>query len=399
MAKNQELSESVIINRREWKGIREQFEEKSAYYYQGDGKIAALPHTICLAVNNYCFMRCAMCDVGQSIKDKGLRDDELFFFKRQTGKKRATFLPFEAIKNLVDNVAPYGPMIRANFLEPLIRDDIADIADYTTSRGLKFFIISNGYLLDKRAKDLLDAGTYSIRISLDGPKDIHNEIRGIDDSYERAIEGLKFLVAEKKRRNLTLPLLGVCLTIQDHNHSRILEFYRELEREGIARDIYVAFNHLKYNTAEEAILHNEKYQEYFPLTQSSLLGVELDKIDLDVLWQQFQAIKKEFPADTYKNHFNPLLKTREEFNGWYDPINFFKPGAPCYVPWTIAQVFFDGEVGVNGRCVSPSFGNILDTPFTEIWNSEEAQAFRSVVKNDPTMPACNRCNRFFHVQE
>lgn len=393
------MNKTVELNSKAWTNIRSQFLEKRAYYHTGDGSLAEMPHTICLAVNNYCFMRCAMCDVGQSIKDKGLRDDQLFFFHRQTGAEKAYSLPFEAIKKLVDDVAPYGPIIRANFLEPLTRDDIADIAEYTTSRGLEFFIITNGYLLPKRAISLLDAGVRAIRVSLDGPKEIHNRIRGLPDSFDNAMEGLKLVISEKKRRGQDYPLVGVCLTIQDNNHDRILDFYRELEAESIAKDVYVAFNHLKYNTAEEALRHNSKYSDHFPLTQSSLTGTDLAKIDIDVLWDQFVQIRKEFPRSDYKNHFNPLLTTKQEFQGWYDPNRYFNPGAPCYVPWTIAQVYFDGNVGVNGRCVSPSFGNILKQSFPEIWNSDSAQAFRRAVVKDPTMPACNRCNRFFHLQD
>lgn len=393
------MHKTVELNRAQWRHIRDAFERKRAYYHTGDGSLAELPHTICLAVNNYCFMRCAMCDVGQAIRDKGLRDDQLFFFHRQTGGERAYFLPFDAIKRLVDEVAPFGTMIRANFLEPLIRDDIADIADYAVSKGLDFFIITNGYLLPKRARDLVETGLKSIRVSLDGPEDVHNHIRGLKDSWAKAIEGLKLVVEEKRRRATDFPLLGVCLTIQDHNHHRILDFYRQLEAEGIARDVYVAFNHLKYNTADEAAAHNKQYKDWFPLTQSSMLGTDVRKIDIDVLWDQFVQIRREFPAGTYKHHFNPLLTTREEFAGWYDPDSYFRPGAPCYVPWTIAQVYFDGSVGVNGRCVSPTFGNILEQPFAEIWNSDPAKAFRRALVKDRTMPACNRCNRFFHQQD
>lgn len=393
------MHKTVELNRKQWHHIRNEFERKREYYHSGDGSIAEIPHTICIAVNNYCFMRCKMCDVGQAIRDKGLRDDQLFFFHRQTGGERAFFLPFDAIKRLVDEVAPYGTMIRTNFLEPLIRDDIVDIADYTVSKGLDFFIITNGYLLPKRAQGLVETGLKSIRVSLDGPPDVHNEIRGLKDSWDRAIEGIKIVIEEKKRRQSDYPLVGVCLTIQDHNHDRIVDFYRALESEGIAKEVYVAFSHLKYNTAEEAEAHNKQYHDLFPLTQSSMLSTDVRKIDIDVLWDQFQQIRQEFPASQYKYHFNPLLTQKEEFVGWYDPDTYFQPGAPCYVPWTIAQVYFDGSVGVNGRCVSRSFGNIREQSFTEIWNSEEAQSFRRTVVKDPTMPACNRCNRFFHLQD
>lgn len=390
---------TVALNRAEWTRIQAHFEAKRAWRLRGDGALADMPQTICLAVNNYCFMRCAMCDVGQSVKDKGLREEGLFFFQRQTGREGAFFLPLDAIKSLIDDVAPARPTIRANFLEPLIRDDICDIAEYTRGRGLDFYIITNGYLLPKRAHDLVRAGTRSIRVSMDGPREVHNRIRGLPDSFDNTLSGLALVVEEKKRRGLDFPLLGVCLTIQDANHDRLLDFYRELHASGLAAEVYVAFNHLKYNTEDEATEQNRLYPQYFALTKSSLRGTDLSHLNSDVVFEQIAAIRAEFPGDQFKYHFNPLLATRAEMREWYDPNAWVRPDATCHVPWIIAQVFYDGSVGINGRCVSPSFGNILEKPFSEVWNSAEAQQFRRTLVQAPqAMPACNRCNRHFGTE-
>ena len=125
---------------------------------------------------------------------------------------------------MVDEVAPYKPLIRANFLEPLLNENIADIADYVTSRDLDFHIISNGYHLPQRAEGLVEAGTRTIRISLDGPAAVHNEIRGLGDSFDRAMEGIGKVLEKKRKLGDSNTLVGVCLTISGQNFDRIVDF-------------------------------------------------------------------------------------------------------------------------------------------------------------------------------
>ena len=43
-----------------------------------------------------------------------------------------------------------------------------------------------------------------INISLDGPAEIHNEIRGHKNSYQRAIEGIEVLMAQPKRPKISI---------------------------------------------------------------------------------------------------------------------------------------------------------------------------------------------------
>src|SRR5208283_271361 len=110
---------------------------------------------------------------------------------------------------------------------PLMRKDIEEIAEYVSSLGLDFYIITNGYFLPIKAAGLVDAGTRVLRVSIDGTKDRHNEIRGLSDSYQKSIEGIQLIIEGKKERGLEYPLVGICFTISDYNYDNLLDFYRE----------------------------------------------------------------------------------------------------------------------------------------------------------------------------
>jgi MoaA/NifB/PqqE/SkfB family radical SAM enzyme len=76
--------------------------------------------------------------------------------------------------------------------EPLMRKDIPELIAHVTPQKGTTLMFSNGYLLKKRAKELADAGLYAVNISIDdiNPK-VHNELRRMENSFERAMEGAR----------------------------------------------------------------------------------------------------------------------------------------------------------------------------------------------------------------
>jgi len=59
--------------------------------------------------------------------------------------------------------------------EPLLRDDIADIISYASLKGIHTEIYTNGVLLPAKIKSL--KGLKLVRLSFDGPEEIHDSIR------------------------------------------------------------------------------------------------------------------------------------------------------------------------------------------------------------------------------
>ena len=96
--------------------------------------------------------------------------------------------------------------------EPLLRDDVHDILRYSSGKGFRTLLATNGLLLSQHAVDLLEEmENVSVQISLDGASDaVHDSFRGIDGSFDKAIQAIERCV----RANMDA---SVSMTLTRHN--------------------------------------------------------------------------------------------------------------------------------------------------------------------------------------
>ncbi|MBI9083439.1 MAG: heme b synthase [Desulfobacterales bacterium] len=95
---------------------------------------------------------------------------------------------------LLDQIAEVGsPIVILTGGEPLLRDDIFQVARHGTDRGLRMVMAPNGTLIDAdKARQMADAGIQRISISLDGAeKESHDRFRGVNGAYDGALNGIE----------------------------------------------------------------------------------------------------------------------------------------------------------------------------------------------------------------
>ena len=130
-------------------------------------------------------------------------------------------MPTERILTLIDELVASGTYRLGIFGgEPLVRNDIYEIVAYAKKRGLVVHLYTNGNLV----RDKIDAIKIldGLFISLDGPEEIHDQLRG-KGNYRRVIEAV-----ETARRYVPVYLITV-LSKQNKGHieyvSQIAEKY------------------------------------------------------------------------------------------------------------------------------------------------------------------------------
>lgn len=104
-------------------------------------------------------------------------------------------LDTSASLNLLDQIAEVGkPIIILTGGEPLLREDIFEIADYGTKIGLRMVMAPNGTLITKEnAGKMASAGIARISISLDGATaESHDEFRGVEGAFEGGLRGIQY---------------------------------------------------------------------------------------------------------------------------------------------------------------------------------------------------------------
>jgi len=96
--------------------------------------------------------------------------------------------------------------------EPLLRDDIVDIARIINRWHLGF-ITTNGYLMTPElANDLYEAGLWGVSVSIDYVDPAkHDKRRGVKGAFERAVKALEYLARTKRKAWQRVNLMTVLM--------------------------------------------------------------------------------------------------------------------------------------------------------------------------------------------
>jgi radical SAM protein with 4Fe4S-binding SPASM domain len=79
--------------------------------------------------------------------------------------------------------------------EPFLRSDFSAIIEALHQRGFDTYILTNGTLINQeRARELADLGVRGVQISLEGPEQIHDSIRGAG-SFAASLNGIHNIVS------------------------------------------------------------------------------------------------------------------------------------------------------------------------------------------------------------
>lgn len=335
------------------------------------------PLTIYWNINSICNLRCKMCDVGTF-------NEESNFFRILRIDRKLHEISLDRFKAVVDEVAGFRPMMSIIATEPLMYKPLAHAVAYARAAGLEVTVTTGGYNLPARADELAEAGLRRLNVSLDGPPELHNSIRGRPDVFERATEGVvKFKAALARlgaNGEVTAPF-----TITNLNHSSLVDFVDSVAHLPFDR---LNFNYMTFVTPEMAANHNVAWGDRYRATEMCLSDeVSPALVVPEVLHQQIKELKgRNDPRLVFLPDYS-LEELRRFFGKPYD----FMAETPCMSTWFFAQIQADGEVIPFTRCYQVKLGNINERPLMEIWNGEKAAAWRRDLREHKRFPACTRC--------
>lgn len=317
-----------------------------------------------------------MCDVGVDFKESN-------FYQNLVGTE-PLHMPLDLFKKIADQTASYFPSAKLGyaFTEPLVYSHLYESLKYADSLNLFTSVTTNALSLRKWADKLHDAHLNELYISLDGPADIHNEIRGYKASFEKAVEGLEYLFTLKHP-----PAVSIFCVITQWNIGRLKEFADYFKSFPIKT---IGFMHTNFTSNEVAEMHNENFGALYHATASNMQDIDLSRYDLKVLEKEIAALKKE--NYNFKLLFSPDIETAEQLNNFYHhpEVRF---GKKCFDVFSSVMIKSNGDViPAHGRCFNLTIGNIYQNNIREIWNSGIIARMRKELnKNNGFFPACSRC--------
>lgn len=334
------------------------------------------PKHVVLGVNNFCNLRCVMCDVGTG-------NAKTNFGANLVGAKTRS-MPVELFRHIADQVARYYPHAKLAFAftEPLAWPPLAQAIAYAQTLGLSASVTSNGLLLPRRAAELAEAGCAELAISLDGPEAVHDAIRRHKGSYRRAIEGISAITALPGA-----PAVSVYCTITDLNVGSLHSCVEGLRGLRLRR---VGLIHNNFVTEDLAAVHNRTYGAILAVTPSNVFETDPTRIDIETLSDELSRIAAtDYPFEVATQ---PRLTSADDLRTYYrQPGTFI--GRRCNDINRIIMIDADGEaIPAHGRCFRFPVANIRDTSLRDIWNHAELAAARRVLNRaGGLLPACSRC--------
>ncbi|MBN1376132.1 MAG: radical SAM protein [Dehalococcoidia bacterium] len=154
-------------------------------------------------------------------------------------RKKADEMDTSQGKRMLADLAEFGvPVILFSGGEPLLREDIFELAEYAVKQNIRVSLSTNGTLISSKAAGLIrDVGFAEVGISLDGIDAVNDRFRGKDQAFNQALQGIRNCIALGIRVSLRL-------TITNYNYEEIPAIFDLVENEGIDR---VCFYHLAYS--------------------------------------------------------------------------------------------------------------------------------------------------------
>jgi len=259
-------------------------------------------------------------------------------------------------KTLIHDLARFGcPVILFSGGEPLLREDLLDLAQRATGMGMRAVISTNGTLITRPlAEDLKKVGLSYVGVSLDGLEKTHDRFRGVPGAFQAALGGLRNCQDAGIK-------VGLRFTINRGNVMDIPAIFDLLEKENIPR---VCFYHLVYAGRGSHLMNED-------LDHSETRRV----IDL-IIDRTRELHERRYAAEvlTVDNHADGpylfLRMVREGSPRAHEVLQLLRMNGGNSSGVGIGCVSWDGSVHADQFWRHYSFGNVRHRPFGEIWTDE-----------------------------
>jgi MoaA/NifB/PqqE/SkfB family radical SAM enzyme len=143
-----------------------EFNRDEQHFYINSEKIMIpdFPITVTLQITRRCNLKCIYCSEADYITEP----------------------TFEDVKKMIENLKGVKRVIVSGG-EPLLRDDVLSILKLCRDRFDIVAMASNAILIDKNTAKKLSKYVDYVDVTIDGPRNIHNKIRG---SYDKVLRGI-----------------------------------------------------------------------------------------------------------------------------------------------------------------------------------------------------------------
>lgn len=307
------------------------------------------PYRLNFILTYRCNQRCIMCNIWRKKINKELTTEEIdkFFSKNN-----------------------YFSWVDVSGGEIFLRKDIFDIAKIIISKCPHLYLLhfpTNGFMTDKIVlvtEDILSHFKQKliVTISLDGPPQLHDEIRGVKGSWQRSIDTYKEL---RKIKGADLEVY-FGMTFTEANIHAFSDTYQSAK---------VEISDLRYDDMHFNFIHNSDH--YYGYNDAHIVGEEKYLKALEEIIST--RAKSLYPVHLLENDYLKLLR------------KYLRTGRTPLVCEALSSSCFIAPNGDTYVCSiwNKKIGNLRDTDFDlgKIIHSQDTKKARSQIKEG----GCSHC--------
>jgi len=352
---------------------RDRYERKIARFLRERTGIAdRLPHGAVYEGTMRCNLHCGFCWVGDLLNLEGEWREEL---------------PLDALQSAFPDKV--GFQINLTGGEIFMRKDIFDVLDLFKNKGYSCgYLTTNGTIIDDERADALAALAKSgflkhVSVSVDGPKDIHDDARGAKGTFERTAAGLRRLQNAVARSGGTRLPISINTTVTEEGLDALDEMVDVAQELGVDA---IGLNHLMYSTPDE-------------VDETLRLVGENDP----ALIQTYVTPNPGLPPESVRQRVSSLAQKCQESNIRFgarpqisDAVldDYYEPGGRvegrCLYPFLNARVSFSGKMYFCPM-IRIEVGDLTTHTMEEIWNGDRYVELRRRLLDNTLFPVCQRC--------
>ncbi len=279
-------------------------------------------------------------------------------------------LPTKKCLEILDQIAGVGkPIVILTGGEPLMREDVFELARYGTNLGLRMVMATNGTLMSSGiVEEMKSSGIKRVSISLDGPNaSDHDEFRKVSGAFERAVTGIELLKAGGMEFQINT-------TLTKHNVHQIHEIL------DLAIKLGAAAHHL------------------FLLVPTGrardMVDQEIDALQYEKVLHWFYEMGKKVPIHlkaTCAPHYYRILRQEAHRRG--EKVDFETYGLDavtrgCLGGTAFCFISYDGVVQPCGY-LELNCGDLTQSTFGDVW--KDSEIFNKLRDFSKYEGKCGRC--------
>lgn len=315
------------------------------------GKTPKGPLFLYLEITRKCNLKCEFCNIWMV----GKKNPELF-------RKEMTK---EKIFEIVDDAADMGvKIVDIDGGEPLLRKEVYEIIRRIEKNGMTSLVATNGTLLTRNVvKKLIDSNLSTVLVSLDSHiPEIHDEVRGVRETFKKARNGIKFL-RELGKNNLKIGISSL-VTSKNIELTKVAKLAKSLDVDMIRfLPYHLIYPHNLYSSQNEKLFID-------------------DERKLKILENEIENLLEYAKANGLLTNSEKFLKGIPEYFRGKKIVN------KCYAGYLFCDINCYGEV-MPCLLHSRSRINLGEKSFKDFWNSDEFKNARDKIRK-------SRCENCWH---